>query len=192
VGRRRPKVECAKRTQFRATPRGTGPGDEGRIVQNEPNLPRRAEKTIVKAQGLGDATRRPVVAPNKPNVVRGSRESSAWREGRYGELDRQRAAAKQSQFSATPRGTGAIVRNKANSSRARRARGRRGVGRGAIVQNKANLPGRSPGPAVGEFLLPWTARGVIILSVRKRPGVSHSSTMNLPENSGLRGPRRLQ
>jgi hypothetical protein len=89
VGRLRRKVECAKRTQFAPAGRNLR---VGQVRQTNPICRRWAGKTIVKAKGLGDATRhqgncakqdtrdKSLVQPDRPAISarkRGAKPNSA-------------------------------------------------------------------------------------------------------------------
>jgi hypothetical protein len=178
-----------KQTQFPpcADPQTGVPGRP--IVQNKPNLPSQAEKAIVKAQGLGDATRQGVAAPNKPNsrhtgypsisLLYHSTGPARYRLRKTKSISESRRVgpaadyAKQSQTWA-----GWDIWRRASRGRANGAEqtqfpagsggtGSRGAGRGAIVRDKANSSiTDSGGPAVRRS----GSRGPVVQTNPIQPG----------------------
>ncbi len=139
--------------------------------------------------GLGylETRRGELIVPNKANSVRGSKESSAWWEKSYGESDIGETSAKQSQFPATPGGTGpggrgTTAQNKPNSRRRRVGPGLRDGGRGVLYKQTQF----GPGPCEGQVLygqgvmVDYTCRGL-----RQNKANSRRGRAILPRRSTL-------
>ena len=144
-----------KRTQFPARaamgPRHGLHSTRGRTCENEPNL---GAPTGISSDSA--SVRWPIVR-NEANCRRDRRKGKYRAEKSYGELYKQTAAAKQSQFPAGPGGTGAggtwdesqgVLYKQTQFLPAMPIR-RSAFPGGTIVRNKPNLPGcaRRPSPA---------------------------------------------